>query len=140
LRPFSQKKPFAERELMIQGHSVRQIWGLDEPGAEQDRGPIRRAALSSPPPPPAALTVDQLRLRLAEELDYARRMLGVSADDLSADAIAVTRHGLALQSLDIVAQMLGHLAQVVRAADQHGAVEEIGMADLRARLRRSGAL
>ena len=31
MRPFSQKLPFAKRDILIQGDSVRQIWGAEEP-------------------------------------------------------------------------------------------------------------
>jgi hypothetical protein len=61
-------------------------------------------------------------------------------DELSADPIAVSRHGVVLQSLDIVGQMLGHVAKVICSADPESAVEQIGMGDLKARLTRSGAL
>ena len=38
------------------------------------------------------------------------------------------RHGVALQAVDIVGQMLGHIANVVRAEDR-AAIERIGMCD-----------
>ena len=137
MRPFSQKLPFAEGDILIQGNSVRQVWGLDEPAAEEERKPLRRAPqLRSVP----ERTDDLLLLRLGEELDYARRMLDITGDAISADPIAIARHGVALQSLDIVGQMLGHIANVIRATDQKAAVEEVGMCDLKARLTRSGSL
>jgi hypothetical protein len=39
-----------------------------------------------------------------------------------------------------VGQMLGHIAAVVRSADPQSTVDAISMSDLKARLRRSGAL
>ena len=104
-------------------------------GAEpKSRVSIRR----DPPPAPAALmpTDDQLRLRLAEELEYARRMLGSMGDELSSDALVVGRHLAELQTVDIVGQILGHIASVIRASDQPAAVQEIGMGELKARLMR----
>lgn len=91
-----------------------------------------------PPPTPAALiaTDDPLRLRLAEELEYARRMLEAMGETLSSDGLLIARHLTALQSVDIVGQMLGHIANVVRSSDPEGALERIGMGDLRARLTR----
>ena len=138
VRPFSQKQPFDLRDILIQGDSVRQVWAADEPPEEQERRPIRR----DPPPHHAAVhqTDDLLRVRLAEELDYARRLLNATGDELSGDPIAVTRHGVALQSFDIIGQMLGHIANVIRSSDPQGAVEEIGMCDLKARLKRRRAL
>jgi hypothetical protein len=103
--------------------------------AEQKARPsIRR----DPPPTPRALvpTDDELMLRLAEEIEYARRMLGTMGDELSSDGIIVARHLAELQSLDIAGQMLGHIAAVLRSSDVGGAVDRIGMADLKQRLMR----
>jgi hypothetical protein len=139
MRPFSQKLPFAKRDILIQGDSVRQIWGMEEP-AEEDRQPLRRDGPLRAVPPPTADTEDQLRLRLSEELEYARRMLDITGDQICADRIVVTRHAAALQSLDRVCQMLGHIAAVVRSSDPYSTIEKIGMSDLKARLTRRGAL
>jgi hypothetical protein len=98
------------------------------------RKSIRREFV--PAEPRFELTDDQLRLRLAEELDYARRMLDALGDQLSIDAAVVARHGTALQSLDIAGQMLGHIANIVRSNEPDEAVERIGMGDLKARLSR----
>jgi hypothetical protein len=113
------------------------IQGSFAPGAKP-RASIRR----EPPPLSAALvpTDDPLRLRLAEELEYARRMLGIMGDELAGDGAVVVRHGRALQSVDIVSQLLGHLASVIRSSDPGGAVERIGMAELKARLMRKSML
>ena len=46
----------------------------------------------------------------------------------------VAEHGLALQAVDIVGQMLGHIANVVRAEDRAAAVDRIGMCELKAKL------
>jgi len=102
------------------------------------RPSIRRDA----PPLPKAIgpTEDELRLRLAEELEYARRMLGVMGDELSADTLFVGRHLAELQTVDIVGQMLGHIAAVIRSSDPPAAVEQIGMGALKARLMRKGRL
>lgn len=102
--------------------------------AEGERRSIRR----DPPPLPAALvpTDDDLRLRLAEELDFARRMLDAMGDELTADMGVVMRHTVALQSIDIVGQMLGHIADVTRSSDPTSAVQRIGMSELKGRLLR----
>jgi hypothetical protein len=140
MRPFSQKLPFAKRDILIQGDSVRQIWGMEEPVPEEDRRPLRRDAPLRAVPPPTGDTEDQLRLRLSEELEYARRMLDITGDQICADRIVVTRHAAALQSLDKVGQMLRHIADVIRSSDPYSAIDEIGMSDLKARLKRSGEL
>jgi hypothetical protein len=100
--------------------------------------PQRRSIRRDPPATPAALTPtgDPLLLRVAEEIEYARRMLETMGDALSNDVIVVSRHAVQLQSVDIIAQMLGHLAAVVQSSDPAGAVERIGMAELKARLSR----
>lgn len=102
----------------------------------------RRSIRRDPPPMPkaAAPTDDQLRLRLAEELDYAARMLGAMGDVLSSDALVVSRHLAELQTVDIVGQMLGHIAAVIRSGDPAKAVETIGMGSLKARLMRGNIL
>jgi len=103
-----------------------------------EKRPLRR----DPPPLDPALvpTDDQLRIRLAEELDYARRMLDAMGDELSADLNVVMRHAVALQSVDIVGQILGHIAAVTRSSAPERAVEQIGMCELKARLTRKGAV
>ena len=75
-----------------------------------------------PPPTPKALipTDNELMLRLAEEIDYARRMLASMGDELSCDGLIVSRHVAELQALDITGQMLGHIAAVLRSSDIPG--------------------
>ena len=99
---------------------------------------VRTSIRREPPPTPKALipTDNELMLRLSEELDYARRLLGAMADELSSDGLIVSRHVAELQSLDIAGQMLGHIAAVLRSSDIAGAVNRIGMSDLKARLMR----
>lgn len=108
-------------------------------GEAGERRSIRR---ERPPPLDAALvpTSDVLRLRLAEELEYARRILESLGDALSVDAAIVVRHSMALQSIDIVGQMLGHIANVTRSSAPERAVERIGMGELKARLKRKGGV
>jgi hypothetical protein len=115
---------------------------------EQERAPIRRApdgkrSIRRDPPPLAQAQVptdDVLKLRLAEELEYARRMIETMGDTLSADPQLVMRHMVALQSIDIAGQILGHIANVIRSSDPEGAVDLIGMCDLRGRLKRAGGV
>jgi hypothetical protein len=106
----------------------------DFAAAPKPRPVIRR----DPPPPPATVapTDDQLRLRVSEELEYARRMLSSMGDELSSDVLVVSRHLAELQTIDIVGQMLGHIASVIRSGDPIAAVDAIGMGELKARLMR----
>ena len=79
-----------------------------------------------------ALTpLDQL---LAAELDHARDLLVMMGDELAMNKELVAEHGMALQAIDIVGQMLGHIANVVRAKDRDEAIERIGMCDLKSKL------
>jgi hypothetical protein len=79
-----------------------------------------------------ALTpLDQL---LAAELDHARDLLVMMGDELAMNKELVAEHGMALQAIDIVGQMLGHIANVVRAEDRGKAIDRIGMCDLKAKL------
>lgn len=109
--------------------------------AEQ-QAPEKRPLRRDPPPLDPALvpTDDQLRVRLAEELEYARRMLDTMGDELSADMGVIMRHAVALQTVDIVGQMLGHIAAVTRSSSPERAVDRIGMCELKARLTRRGAV
>ena len=102
------------------------------------RAPERRSIRRDAPPLPPALipTGDPLLLRLAEELEYVRRMLDQMGDTLSADPMVVSRHMTSLQTVDIVGQILGHVANVTRSSDPSGAVDRIGMCELKARLTR----
>jgi len=107
--------------------------------ADGEKRSIRRE--NAPPLDPSLVpTDDELRVRLAEELEYARRMLDAMGDELSADMGVVMRHGVALQSIDIVGQMLGHIAAVTRSAAPERAVERIGMCELKSRLTRRGTV
>lgn len=125
------------RSAEVQGDSVRATWGRDE---EIDKKPIRREPLRREAAVFPSPTEDRLRLRLADEIDYARRMLAALGDELSGDPPVVARHATALQSVDFVGQILGHIAAVVRSADADEAVDRIGMAELKARLKRNGGV
>lgn len=104
-----------------------------------DPSPRPSIRLADPPAIDPALipTEDQLRLRLAEELEYARRLLDSMGDELSADVGVVMRHTVALQSIDFIGQLLGHIATITRSSAPERAVDRIGMGDLKARLTRT---
>ena len=107
-------------------------------GEAEARPSIRRKA---PPLPPALVpTDDVLKLRLADELEYARRMIETMGDSLSSDPHLVARHMVTLQSIDTAGQILGHVATVVRSSDPEGAIDRIGMCELKARLLRKGGV
>lgn len=109
----------------------------DQAQADAREAPGARIRILEPPVrgplPPSA---DALDRRIAEEIDYARRILEAMGDRLASDGVIVARHAATLQGFDLVGQMLGHLAAVVGTADRGEAIGRIGMEDLRARLRR----
>jgi len=125
---------WAKAARIAAGHAEREVIRADVSGEQKPHPSVRR----EPPPLPksAVPTEDQLRLRLAEELEYARRMLTSMGDELSSDGLVVSRHLAELQTIDIVGQMLGHIASVVRSSDPPAAVDAIGMGELKARLMR----
>ena len=81
-----------------------------------------------------AVPPKRLDHRIADEIAYVRRLLGVVGDELTNDPIALQRHAAALQSFDLACQTLDHLAAVMKAEDQKAVVDGIGIEGLRARL------
>ena len=75
--------------------------------------------------------LDQL---LAAELDHARDLLLMMGDALATSPNIIAEHGMSLQAVDIVGQMIGHIANVVRAPDRKEAIERIGMCELKNKL------
>ena len=55
---------------------------------------------------------------------------------LAANPMLLNRHIAELQSIDLIKQVIGHIARVVEAEDEARAVERITLQDLRARLQR----
>ena len=138
MRDVRPKNFWEDAALRAQGDSVRSTWAQDP---EEERKPLRRNPPPAPEPPKTLVPTDnELRLRLSEELDYARRLLDTMGESLCSDPAMVIRHASALQSVDIVGQMLGHVATVIRCSEPEEAVERIGMSELKARLKRKSAL
>ena len=104
------------------------------------RGPGRRrdrAALCARRPTRAAGRICPISTRgWPTSSATLQRLLEGLGDELIADLLLIQRHGKSLQSLDRVGQILGHVSAILRADDKAAMVEEIGMEDLRARLKR----
>lgn len=94
---------------------------------------IRRQTSSPQPLPPSPSLIER---RLAEEIDYTRRVLQAMGERLANDPLVIARHPETLQGFDVVGQMLGYLGSIVGTSDRREAVERIGMADLRGRIQR----
>lgn len=101
------------------------------------RGTVRKPLFRPPPPKPEPLPLsdDIVDTRLAEEIEYIRRMLDALGGRLAADPIVLQRHAQTMQSFDLIAQMLGHLATVTQTADRKAAIARV-MPEMRARLER----
>jgi hypothetical protein len=98
--------------------------------------PIDTPSQASPTSSAKPLTPGEVNRRIAEEIDYAWRLLNAVADELSDDPVLLQRHGDALQRFDIACQMITHLGAVVGAPDRMAAIEKVSMEDLRTRLLR----
>ncbi len=109
---------------------------VDAIQAEARADPVTGRALRSSEGPATNPVSQDLDARLADELGYVQRLLEGLGDELIADLLLIQRHGKSLQSLDLVGQILGHVAAILRAEDKAAVVEDIGMEDLRARLKR----
>ena len=90
-------------------------------------------------PVPLAPTDDPVETRLAEEIEYAQRLLEVVGDRFVSDPVILQRHQTTMQSFDIIGQLLGHLAKVIGSKDKAEAIDRIGMQELRARMKRPSA-
>jgi hypothetical protein len=97
--------------------------------------PPRPSIFKAPPPRPAP-SADPLDHRIAEELDHVVRKLEHLGGVLAANPMLLNRHMAELQSIDLIKQVIGHIARVVEAEDEAWAVERITLQDLRARLQR----
>jgi len=123
---------------------------VSDPGGFRDQQRVdalqAEARTSRPPAPnPAPVTVEpaareRLDSRLADELAYVQRLLETVGDELIAEPLFVQRHAQTLQGIDLASQILAHIAAIIVAEDRDGAIERIGMEDLRARLKRKAVL
>lgn len=118
-----------------EGSGLRDQGRVDAIQAEARAGLAPGAAQRAAAPAPR-LEYPDLDTRLADELGYVRRLLESLGDQLIRDLFLVQRHGEALQELDVVGQILGHVAAILQADDKGAVLEQIGMEDLRARLKR----
>jgi hypothetical protein len=95
-----------------------------------------KPSIFKPAPPRPQPSESLLDHRMAEELQVLRRRIEQIGDSLAADATVVHRHSFALQSFDLMNQVLTHLTGVLEAKDKEAAVERISLRDLKARLQR----
>jgi hypothetical protein len=79
---------------------------------------------------------DVLDQRIAEELELVVRHLEQLGGTLSVDPILLHRHAPQLQSIDLMQQVLGHLARLVASADKEAALDRVTLTELKGRLKR----
>jgi len=87
-----------------------------------------------PAPAPSSSTLDH---RLAEEIHFVRRHLDLLGDILAREPILLHRHGHSLQSIDLVDQLLNHIAHIIESEDKALAASQVSHGELRARLTRA---
>lgn len=110
---------------------------IDEIKAEiRDSIEPGRPRLFKPPPPRPEPSADPIEHRMVEEIECIRRHLDLLGSTLANDLVLVRRYAAQLQSIDLVNQLLGHLASVIGAEDKALAVEQVRNPELRARLKR----
>jgi hypothetical protein len=95
-----------------------------------------RPTLFKPAPARPQRSSSTIDLRIAEEVDYVRRHLEMLGTTLAGDPILLHRHGTSLQSVDLMNQLLGHLARVIESEDKAAAAQLVSHGDLRSRLMR----
>lgn len=96
----------------------------------------RFSGVGAPAPAAKVPVATDIEGRIAEELAFVRRLLDSIGDELVDEPIFLQRHSRALQGFDLAGQILGNLANVLKAEDREAAIRAIGMEELRARLLR----
>ena len=99
--------------------------------AEAPRPPLFKPAPQRSPP-----STDPLDQHLAEELECIIRHLEALGGVLSGNSMLLQRHATQLQSIDLVNQVLGHVARIIASQDKALAVEQVTLQELRSRLKR----
>lgn len=99
-------------------------------------GEPKRSLFKSAPPAPAK-SEEPLDQRLSEELRYLVRRIEQVGGVLACEPILLHRHSGTLQSLDLINQILTHLAAVVESRDREAAVDRISLQELKGRLKPS---
>ena len=112
--------------------AIRAEAGAVRSGAEVKPKP----SLFRPAPERLRESDNPLDQRMAEELECIRRHLEQLGGVLASNPLLVNRHATQLQSIDLVNQVLGHLATVIKTDDKEQAVEQVSLRELRSRLQR----
>jgi len=103
--------------------------------ARAEAKPDRRSIFREPPPRPKP-SPNVLDHRVSEELQMIRRHLDQLGGVLACEPLLLHKYAIQLQSIDLMTQLLGHLADIVATGDKELAVEGVSLHDLKQRLRR----
>ena len=128
-------------------HSSASAPVLGNPSSHQQRvdemvavvrreSPSIRPSIFKPAPPKPQPSCRLLDHRIAEELEYMARRLEQLGSILSEDSNLVVRHSGPLQSIDLMKQSLGQLAQVIAAQDKESVADQMTLTELKGRLQR----
>lgn len=96
----------------------------------------KRPSIYREPPPRPAPSANVLDHRVAEELQTIRRHLDQLGGVLAGEPLLLHRYAVQLQSIDLMSQLLGHLADIVATENKALAVERVSLSDLKQRLQR----
>lgn len=103
--------------------------------ARAEAEPGRPSIFKEPPPRPGP-SPDILDHRVAEEVRTIQRHLDLLGDVLAREPLLLHKYAVQLQSIDLMNQLLGHIADIVASEDKALAVECVSLHDLRKRLQR----
>lgn len=129
-------------------HNNRAFLETAKPGAHQrevdalqariraDLAAGRRELFRPASAPAPQASDDLLDQRISEELELVVRQLEQLGGTLAADPILLHKHATQLQSIDLMKQVLGHLARLVGAADRQSALDRVTLTELKGRLAR----
>ena len=96
-----------------------------------------RTGTLSPPAATKPVSPELLRIRLAEEIGFAERIVEAGADALSDDPHVVAAFAHQLQSFELACKILQNVASLLSADHPEDAIEGIGLHEMKARLLRS---
>lgn len=116
------------------------IPGLDskhQVAVDRRMAAVRDGLTSCSKPRLEAFEAVSLNSRIAEELALLARQIDLGLNELASYPPLVVRHAAILQNLEIVAQTLDRVAEIVNSEDPAAAIERLGMDDLKRRLLRS---
>lgn len=123
------------------GNWIAPVGEVDQARVDSIQAAVRGGQLPAAPaktrPDWIAEQIDvDIDARVADELTALRRLLEDMGAQFSDERMLVERYPGTLQRFDFACQILGHLADLLKAGNRNTAIDAIGMEELRQRLRR----